>query len=92
MHYRVLAQCCPADLQKAIQGWVRNEPSRTVENIFDLLRAEFQVSDAFGEAHTWESLRLEAPGGKLTLAVWGAWKREWERLRSLVADSTPHQE
>ena len=92
MHYRVLAQCCPSDLQKDISGWVRENPNRTVEDVFDLLRAEFQVSDAFGDTHNWESLKLDAPGGKLTLAVWGTWKREWDRLRSLVSDSTPHQE
>ena len=92
MHYRVLAQCCPRDLQKAILGWVREDPKRTLENIFDLLQQEFQVSDAFGDTHTWESLKLDAPGGKLTLAVWGTWKHEWDRLRSLVANSTPHQE
>ena len=76
----MLAQCCPRDLQKAISGCVREDPKRTLENIFDLLRQEFQVSDAFGDTHTWESLTLDAPGGKLTLAVWGTWKREWDRL------------
>ena len=86
MHYRVLAQCCPSDLQKDISGWVRDDPKRTVDDVFALLRAEFQVSDAFGDTHTWESLKLDAPGGRLTLAVWGTWKREWDRLRSLVAE------
>ena len=43
MHYRVLAQCCPPDIQKDISGWVRDDPKRTVEDVFDLLRAQFMT-------------------------------------------------
>lgn len=41
MHYRVLAQCCPPDLQKDISGWVQDDPKRTLEGVFDLLRSDF---------------------------------------------------
>ena len=92
MHPRVLMRCLPATLRQNVAGWVRDDPAMSLDEVFDRLRQDFQIADAYGDAHNWESLTLDAPNGKLTLAVWGTWKREWERQRALVADSTPHQE
>ena len=92
MHPRALMGCLPASLRKNVAGWVRDDPTMSLDQVFDQLRQDFQIADAYGDAHNWESLMLDAPKGKLTLAVWGTWKREWERQRALVADSTPHQE
>ena len=92
MHPRVLMRCLPTGLRKNVAAWIREDPGITLDKVFNRLRSDFQIADAYGDSHHWESLNLEAPGGKLTLAAWGTWKREWERRRALVADSTPHQE
>ena len=92
MHPQVLMRCLPAGLHKSVAGWVPEDPTMTLDKVFDRLCNDFQIADAHGNAHHWESLTLEAPGGKLTLAAWGTWKREWEQQRALVANSTPHQE
>ena len=47
----------------------------SLDQVFDGLRQDFQISDAYGDAHTWDSLTLDAPSGKLTLAAWGTWKQ-----------------
>ena len=92
MHPRVLMCCLPTGLRISVSGWVRDDPARSLDQVFDRLRQDFQIADAYGDAHNWESLTLDAPSSELTLAAWGTWKREWERRRALVADSTPHQE
>ena len=84
-------RCLPATLRQNVAGWVRDDPAMSLDKVFDRLRQDFQIADAYADAHNWESLTLDAPNGKLTLAVWGTWKREWEQRRALVADSTPHQ-
>ena len=76
---RVLMRCLPATLRQNVAGWVRNDPNMSLDEVFDRLCQDFQVADAYGDAHNWESLTLDSPNGKLTLAVWGTWKREWER-------------
>ena len=68
-------RCLPLALKKNVAGWVREDPSMTLNSVFDRFRGEFQVADAYGDSHNWESLTLHAPVGKLTLAIWGTWKR-----------------
>ena len=92
MHPRVLMRCLPAGLRKNVASWVRDDPTMSLDHVFDRFRQDFQIADAYGEAHHWESLTLDAPNCKRMLALWGTWKREWERRRALVADSSPHQE
>ena len=74
MQPRVLMRCLPAGLRQNVGGWVRDHPGMSLDQVFDRLRQDFQIADAYGNAHNWESLTLDAPNGKLTLAVWGTWK------------------
>ena len=76
MHPRVLMRCLPASLCQIVAGWVRDDPTMSLDEVFDRLRQDFQIADAYGDAHNWESLTLDAPNSKLTLAVWCTWKRE----------------
>ena len=64
MHPRVLMQCLPPGLRKNVAGWVREDPSMTLDGVFDRLRGEFQDACAYGDSHNWETLTLEAPSGR----------------------------
>ena len=92
MHPRVLMRCLPTGIRKNVVCSIREDRAMTLDKLLDPLRTDFQIAVAYGDSHHWESSTFETPGGKLTLAAWGTWKREWERRRPLVADSTPHQE
>ena len=86
MHPRVLMRCLPPGLRKNVAGWVCEDPLVTLHKVFDRLRGDFQDADVYGDSHHWESLTLDAPGGKLTLAIWGTWGQEWDQRCSLVGD------
>ena len=90
MHPWVLMRCLMAGLRKSFAGWVRADPAMSLDQVLDRLRQDFQIADAYGDAHNCESLTLDAPSCKLTLAAWDTWKPEWEPRRALVADSTSH--
>ena len=56
MHPRVLMRCLSASLRKNVAGWVRDDPTMSLDQVFDQLRQDFQIADAYGDAHNWESL------------------------------------
>ena len=62
---------CRTASVKKVAGWVRDDPAMSLDEVFDRLRQDFQIADTYGDAHNWESLTLDAPNGKLTLAPWG---------------------
>ena len=64
-------RCVPTGLRKNVLGWMREDPTMTLDKVFDCLRSDFQIADAYVDWHHLESLTLEAPGGKSTLAAWG---------------------
>ena len=69
-------RCLPTGLRKSVAGWVLDDLAMSLNLVFDRLRQDFQIADAYGDAHNWELLTLDAPRGKLTFAACGTWKRE----------------
>ena len=53
MHSRVLMRCLPTGLRKNVEGWICENPAMTYDKVFDRLRSEFQIADAYGDSHHW---------------------------------------